>query len=353
MHQERTTSVGKMSRQMAPWVPLFQQSCKNNLNEKHPFTPFQFSTVEISTNEDGTEEVKPCVRTVVLRDFLFNDKKTNVLTFNTDLRSGKMNVHDNQRHFFESCFYFPGTWEQYRLSGEWFCVSLNGENEIADSKLAKYGILIKEVIRSNDKTNKITSKTTTNIHTNDVDDKNNMKEIEKEDEGEITDIIYRFPESQDWIDEVMREWSSLSRGAKSLYRKPPPGEILTNETSKKLDKIQRGVDGAKEDAGLENFGVMCLCIDKVDYLNLKDGRGGERRVFKRCFDAVLSESDLEDEHDDTTINNNDNDNDNDDQKGEIVQEEHEEGVEEKEEEVEEVCGIISGQELWTEEEVCP
>lgn len=339
-----------MSRQMAPWVPLFQQSCKNNLNEKHPFTPFQFSTVEISTNEDGTEEVKPCVRTVVLRDFLFNDKKTNVLTFNTDLRSGKMNVHDNQRQFFESCFYFPGTWEQYRLSGEWFCVSLNGENEIADSKLAKYGILIKEVIRSNGKTNETSSKTTTNETAN-ADDIN-------EDEGEITDIVYRFPECQDWTDEVMREWSSLSRGAKSLYRKPAPGEILTNETSKKLDKIQRGVDGAKEDAGLENFGVMCLCIDKVDYLNLKDGRGGERRVFRRCFDAVLSESDLEDEHDDTTtINNNDNDNDNDDKKSEIVPEEHDDEEEkeedEEDEEEEEVCGIISGQELWTEEEVCP
>lgn len=339
---------------MAPWVPLFQQSCKNNLNEKHPFTPFQFSTVEISTDDDGNEEVRPRVRTVVLRDFLFNDKKTNVLTFNTDLRSDKMKVNSNQKQYFESCFYFPGTWEQYRLSGEWFSVSLNGENEIDDKMLAKYGILIKEIIRSNDKNDDTTSTTTinekNNDKTNDVDENNEMDE-----QGEITDIIYRFPECKDWNDEVMREWCTLSRSAKSLYRKPPPGEILTNETSKILDKIQRGVDGAKEDAGLENFCVVCLCIDQVDYLNLKDGRGGERRVFRRCFDAVLSESDLEDElhdeHDDTittTTTNHDNEND------EKTQEERATAQDDEEEEVEEeVCGIISGHEIWTEEEVCP
>lgn len=348
-----------MSRQMAPWVPLFQQSCKNNLNEVHPFTPFQFSTVEVCVNEDGVEEVKPRVRTVVMRDFLFNDKKTNVLTFNTDLRSEKMKVSPDQRQYFEACFYFPGTWEQYRLNGEWFSVSLNGENNIDDEFLAKYGILMKEEIRSKPESSDESDSSAdaddndkescnNDDKDDDSDDNKSNESIETNDEeGEITEIIYRFPESKDWKEEVTREWKTLSRSAKSLYRKPPPGEILTNETSKKLDKIQRGVDGTKEDAGLENFAVICLCIDQVDYLNLKDGRGGERRVFRRIFDMVIRDDD-DDEDDDGNDDDDDEDNDNDNETNNEDEED-----EDEDEEVEEVCALLSGHEMWTEEEVCP
>lgn len=253
-----------MDRQMAPWMPLFTQSIKNNKKEKHPFTTFQFSTVE---TDKGVH--KPKVRTVVLRDFLFNDKTTNVLTFNTDIRSEKLSNTGGQ--FFESCFYFADTWEQYRFSGEWFIINLSDKHQFDTRLLAKYGILIRE------------------------------------DEETL-----RFPNNLEWNNEVIREWQNLSRSAKSLYRKPAPGNIMTSEMSEKLDKIQRGVDGAKEDAGLEHFVVACMCIDHVDYLNLKDGRGGERRLFQRIIEPA--ELDPEDNEYDEFIN---------------------------------------GHEIWVEEDVCP
>lgn len=160
----------------------------------------------------NVKDIRPRVRTVILRDFPFNDKRTNVLTFHSDLRSQKLKVAKNQRQYFESCFYFPGTYEQYRISGEWFNISLNGNNYIDDHKLTKYGILIKESIMSDEMSN---------------------------------EIVYRFPECNDWKEEVMRQWNGLSRVTEALYRKPAPGEILTIETSKKLDKIQGGLGGER------------------------------------------------------------------------------------------------------------
>lgn len=85
---------------MAPWVPMFTQSCKN---AKQAFIPFQFATVAESV--DGIP--LPKCRTVVFRDFLFDERKTNVLTFNTDLRSNKVEEsfpNGNGTCLFEACF---------------------------------------------------------------------------------------------------------------------------------------------------------------------------------------------------------------------------------------------------------
>ncbi|CCF58965.1 hypothetical protein KAFR_0F03690 [Kazachstania africana CBS 2517] len=248
-------------RQMAPWVPKFIESVTNNKNETNPFNTFQFATI--------SRALEPKVRTVVFRDFLFGDKMNNVLTFNADLRSDKIN--DIQKNF-ECCFYFNSTWEQYRFNGRWFVISLNDDFNSCNPEIVdKYGIFIG----------------------NDDDD---------DDDDTRDEHFEKRPESIDWEHEVLRQWNCLSRSAKALYRKPAPGSLLTDETSKILDKIQRGVDGTKEDAGLENFGIICLCIDKVDYLNLKDGRGGERKIFKRVFE-VQKEHHYEENTDDDTSKN--------------------------------------------------
>lgn len=231
-----------MGKEMAPWVPIFIQSCKNNKTESNPFTTFQFATVD--------KRLKPRVRTVVFRDFLCGEKKNNILTFNTDLRSEKLNDYQST---FEACFYFPVTWEQFRFSGKWFVVGLNQES-----------------------------------------------------------VNPCFKDSDiNWNHEIMRQWNTLSRSSKALYRKPAPGSLLDDSTVKKLDKIQRGVDGAKEDVGLENFAIIGLCIDKVDYLNLKDGLGGVRRVYKRMVSETLTnnENDNDSNDDDDNHINNDDSND--------------------------------------------
>ncbi|AJR79102.1 hypothetical protein H753_YJM271G00274 [Saccharomyces cerevisiae YJM271] len=281
-----------MSHQMAPWIPMFIQSCKNNTE---PFVSFQFATVDELTN-------KPRCRTVVFRDFLFHDKKTNVLTFNTDMRSSKItesfitpnsnNSSDSKRcetPFFEACFYFPETWEQYRFSGQCFTISKQFK-KIPAEIVTKYDIFSPRFSETND--DSTDEEIDTPINDDDDNDKNNdadnndinednklIESIENDEHHEDEDDYY--PQPQEWEAELLRQWSSLSRHTKSLYRKPAPGQKLTSETSKQLDKLHRGVDGAKEDAGLENFGIVCLCVDSVDFLNLKEGRGGERWIFQK------------------------------------------------------------------------
>lgn len=261
-----------MIHQMAPWVPTFIQSTKNNTQ---PFLPFQIATIDELNN-------KPRCRTVVFRDFLFKDKKSNVLTFNTDLRSGK--IEESFPRGLESttpveaCFYFPETMEQYRLSGQCFLVSKKTLN-ISEKIVEKYGIVSpgasghhkEELYQYEDEVcEEMGFKAEKSNRDSDDGEKKQTKE------GDV-----RPPTSKEWNMEIRRQWYSLSRTSRSQYRKPDPGKPITSETSKKLDKIQRGVDGTDENAGLENFALVCLCIDKVDYLNLKNGSGGERLIFTR------------------------------------------------------------------------
>ncbi|GMM57836.1 hypothetical protein DAKH74_044520 [Maudiozyma humilis] len=212
-----------MTNQMAPWVPLLLQSLKNNPS---PFTSLQFATVSSGL---------PSVRTVVLRGFLFDDKATNVLTFNTDLRSAKLQHQGPERHY-EACFYFPGTQEQYRVRGQYLTLSLKGCESLDTAATA----LLREH----------------SVHHGST---------------------HALPSPQQLQEEVQRQWASLSRQNKAMYRRPAPGTALTDATRAQLDRIQRGVDGASPDAGLEHFGVVCLCVTAVDYLNLRGG--SERTLF--------------------------------------------------------------------------
>lgn len=275
-----------MIHQMAPWVPTFIQSTKNNTQ---PFLPFQLATLDKKTNT-------PRCRTVVFRDFLFKDKRSNVLTFNTDLRSGKMSesfLGDLKNSTpVEACFYFPETMEQYRFSGECFIVCERHLNVPSELTL-KYGILSPRICGH---------------HKEDVyqyeaeldaeeaarqglqEEREHVENKQEEPQPPVTGNRllepndFQPPTAKEWNMEVRRQWYSNSRSSRSQYRKPEPGQPLTAETSKKLDKIQRGVDGADENVGLDNFAVVCLCIQQVDYLNLKGAGGGERTIFTRVTD---------------------------------------------------------------------
>lgn len=283
---------------MAPWVPHFLQSLKNHTQ---PFTPFTFGTVDPVTS-------KPRCRTVIFRDFLFHDKRSNVLTFTTDLRGEKVREITNkegQTAPFEACFYFPDTWEQYRFSGECFVISnkklpqvkkLYGHDQ--DANTIKYPILSPSVCGHTEELYKYDQDEDghkdpdRSIDVSTFSDEENvspqLSRMSTRSSNAAPDILtpqdYRPPMSREWNMELMRQWVSLSRSTKSQYRKPDPGTPMTSETSSKLDKIQRGVDGGKENTGLENFGVVCLCVDQVDYLNLKDGKGGERWMFRRLVE---------------------------------------------------------------------
>ncbi|AGO13821.1 AaceriAGL049Cp [[Ashbya] aceris (nom. inval.)] len=290
-----------MIHQMAPWVPIFVQSVKNH---PQPFTPFSFSTVDPDT-------LRPRCRTVVFRDFLFHDRKTNILTFTTDLRGEKVKEigsYPGKRGTlapFEGCFYFPQTGEQYRISGSCFVLSEGRLPEVSadyDWKpsgpgVIPYPILAPSVCGHNAGLMETLAAREAEL----ADYRNEMAEFREDHttaqlsristQSSADDIVltvqdYRPPSAREWKLELQRQWAQLSRNMKSQFRRPHPGTPLTTAMAQKLDKIQRGVDGAGEDTGLENFGLVCLCVDQVDYLNLTNGSGGERWRFTRTPDEI-------------------------------------------------------------------
>lgn len=270
---------------MAPWVPTFIQSTKNNTQ---PFLPFQLATIDKQTNT-------PRCRTVVFRDFLFKDKRSNVLTFNTDIRSGKMaeSFSDdlNTSTPVEACFYFPETMEQYRFSGECFVVCEKHLN-VGPELSRKYGILSpsvcghhkEELYQYEAELEEEEASRQSGAPDQACDGTQQEPPSPVNNSGILEQGDFQPPSSKEWNMEVRRQWYSNSRSSRSQYRKPEPGKPVTSETSKQLDKIQRGVDGANENAGLDNFAVVCLCIQQVDYLNLKGAGGGERAIFTRTTD---------------------------------------------------------------------
>ncbi|QLQ80486.1 hypothetical protein HG537_0D04860 [Torulaspora globosa] len=271
-----------MIHQMAPWVPTFIQSTKNNTQR---FLPFQLATID-------KKGQRPRCRTVVFRDFLFKDKRTNILTFNTDIRSGKIEESFggdlSNTTPAEACFYFPETMEQYRFSGECFIVSEKHLNVLPELA-RRYGILSPSVCgHHKEDLYQYEAELDEEEEARQNDSRSVGNNKTQEDNTQTNRLLeptdFQPPSTKEWNMEVRRQWHSISRTSRSQYRKPVPGKPITSETSKQLDKIQRGVDGTSENAGLDNFAVVCLCIEQVDYLNLKGGSGGERAIFSRVSD---------------------------------------------------------------------
>lgn len=266
---KRSFKPARMIHQMAPWVPTFIQSTKNN---PKPFLPFQLATVDVHTN-------KPRCRTLVFRDFLFMDKKSNVLTFHIDLRSNKVGESFSLScpTPVEACFYFAETREQYRFSGQCFLITRKQHSKIPQDITHKYGIISPSVCghHKDELYQFATGAEGQNFTCNDNGGQERV----------LFQGDFKPPLEKEWEMEVNRQWFRLSRASKSQYRKPNPGTELTTESSKLLDKINRGVDGSKEEAGLENFAIACICVDEVDYLNLTSGSGDERVIFSRSVEG--------------------------------------------------------------------
>ncbi|CAR25952.1 hypothetical protein ZYGR_0A05230 [Zygosaccharomyces rouxii] len=264
----RSFNPTRMIHQMAPWVPTFIQSTKNN---PKPFLPFQLATVDVHTN-------KPRCRTLVFRDFLFMDKRSNVLTFHIDLRSNKVaeSFSLDSPTPVEACFYFAETREQYRFSGHCFLITKRNHSEIPQDVTHRYGIISPSVCgHHKDELYKFATE----------DERQHSTDNSNRQERVLSQGDFKPPLEQEWGMELKRQWSRLSRSSKSQYRKPNPGTELTTQSSNLLDKINRGVDGSKEETGLENFAIACICVDEVDYLNLTSGSGDERVIFSRSVEG--------------------------------------------------------------------
>ncbi|GMF01563.1 unnamed protein product [Ambrosiozyma monospora] len=87
------------------------------------------------------------------------------------------------------------------------------------------------------------------------------------------------PTDEEWEAERQRIWSGLSRGMKKSFKKPQPGSVLTDEKLKLLDSISRGVDGGSSE--YDNFVVVCMFVDSVDYVDFSGGGRDRRYVYKK------------------------------------------------------------------------
>lgn len=95
---------------------------------------------------------------------------------------------------------------------------------------------------------------------------------------DMLQFLYHPPTSEEWREEISRQWGQMLRQLKKGFRKPPPGSPMTNTHYKTIDKIARGVDGKKDDLGLENFAVLALFVERVDLVELDKDR---RYVFEK------------------------------------------------------------------------
>lgn len=240
---------------MAPWVPAFTNAVTRQL-ETASFITFSFATVD----SNGA----PKVRTCVYRGFIFNDKKTNVITFTTDIRMDKFE-HLKSNPKFEACFWFPATNEQFRVSGEAKLLTMNNTTTF-NHELGNYPLISPNVIKQ---------------YSSSLD----LSNTEHHNTSAPSN-----PSPQEWESELKGKWEDLSRNLKSSFRKPEPGSIITPEKQKLLDSISRGVDGSHEVDGAKNFALVLLLADKVDYVNLNGHQS--RYVYSRYDDDQWDETEI-------------------------------------------------------------
>lgn len=249
---------------MAPWVPLLNQAIALEL-ETSPFVTFSFATIDL----DGS----PSVRTVINRGYLFNDKKSNILTFTTDIRMNKF--QELQRNpKFEACFWFPKSNQQFRIKGNAKLLTLDNLKDINDSEIIKeFPIISPHKIKNYSSHADLAShfNTTSNIGSisNSCGNSNSN-----------TSNSSNLPEISEWEAELQDKWENLSTKLKSSFRKPQPGEVLTKENRKLIDSISRGVDGSNEIDGIKNFALVLLLPDLVDFVDLS-GNKQTRFFYKR------------------------------------------------------------------------
>ncbi|CAH6719845.1 uncharacterized protein CLIB1444_02S17832 [[Candida] jaroonii] len=269
---------------MASWVTIFLNQLETQLSlQAEPFITFQFSSIGL----DGF----PSSRTVVYRGFLFNDESNNIITFTTDKRMDKyQQLLQNDK--FEAVFYFNHVKTQFRFKGHAKVIdsehkpliNLNniqprsvGESydDEEDHEEDQLQLNLNKMDISASQKPKTCQKSSidynlispTLVNTNDNGSSLNLAELN-----------IHPPTNEEYDIELQRQWDNLSKNLKKSFRKPPPKSLMTPELSKKIDSINRGVDGKKDIDGFKNFSLVGLFIDHVDYY---DGEHEKRYISER------------------------------------------------------------------------
>lgn len=72
------------------------------------------------------------------------------------------------------------------------------------------------------------------------------------------------PSHSEWRAEYARMWAATSSRGKASFRRPCPGTELDESSRRQLDKLSRGVDGASDDAGKDQFVVLAMFVNSAD-----------------------------------------------------------------------------------------
>lgn len=293
---------------MAPWVPTFNSSVQAELvasNNTPPFVSFQFATCD--------DQGYPHNRTLVFRGFLFDDKSNNILTFTTDKRMSKYQELINNDKF-EAVFYFAKLKKQFRFRGRARIIDEEYKPLIDLSSIQPKTILQKHISRNSDDSDEDSDAESEDgqlsLHVKAHHNKqlnpvsypvlsptlNQKLQREKSTTNlsytnlhDLSAIDYYPPQQNEWEQEITRQWANLLKNLKSTFRKPLPLTPLTADNQKLIDKIARGVDGKKEEAGLTNFAVVALFVDYVDLVELEKDR---RYIYKKDGYHTWSEEEV-------------------------------------------------------------
>lgn len=283
---------------MAPWVNGFIQAVESEMSDSsQPFITCQLATVD--------PQGFPHVRTLVYRGFLFNDKANNIITLTTDKRMSKYHelLHNDK---FEVVFYFPHTRKQYRFRGIARIIDNEYKPKVDVSSINPRTIIERELSSSS---------SSSSDDDEDASDEETVLELPKIDHKQpatsgsssssfepishsiispafasqlqqyktsnnlsytnlhdLSLLDFHPPSDKEWDEEILRQWNSLSKKLKASFRKPTPKTKMDEENQKKIDKISRGVDGKKEESGLENFALIALFIEYVDLYEVEKDR---------------------------------------------------------------------------------
>jgi pyridoxamine 5'-phosphate oxidase len=299
---------------MAPWVGGFVNTVDTALNAEGgpPYVACQLATVD--------SQGFPHVRTLVYRGFLFNDKANNVITLTTDKRLDKYQelLHNDK---FEAVFWFPNARKQYRFRGiariiddeykplvdvssinprtiiererlsasESDSDSDNDDDSGARLELKALHSPVSPPLRPLNNNSPISHSIISPSLASTLQQYKSANNLLYTNLHDLQSVDLRPPSDQEWDDEIARQWNGLSKKLKASFRKPTPKTKMDDVKQKKIDSIRRGVDGKKEESGLQNFALIALF---TDYVDLYEDEKDRRYIYEKDSYQMWSENEV-------------------------------------------------------------
>ncbi|KAI8329701.1 pyridoxamine 5'-phosphate oxidase-domain-containing protein [Chlamydoabsidia padenii] len=226
------------------WKSFLWEQLQKNI-EKQGLTSTYMSLATVSTQQNGQPPL-PRVRTVVFRSFAGEHHTDELgwtsdwLVVTTDARSRKLKEIADNRNY-EVSWYMNGTGEQFRLRGDVFVYPADGDDVMPPVKTS--GRLVSSSIKKH----------------------GNQAFIQRQ----------AGQQSFDWEAERRRHFGLLDDGLRATFssKKPPPRQLTI--TGLDGDGWYTSPDQDDLNAAYENFCLLVLTVDQMDYISL----AGDHELF--------------------------------------------------------------------------